>query len=60
MEYYSASKKDTLSTTLMNLEDIILMNQTQKDKCYMISLNMWNLSKAKLTETKNRMVVVWG
>jgi len=42
MEYYSAMKNEILpfATTWMNLEDIMLgeINQTQKDKYYMISL----------------------
>ena len=41
MEYYSALiKKEILMHTIpwMNLEDIMLINQSQKDKYYMIAV----------------------
>ena len=41
MEYYSAMKKDEImlfAATRMDLEIIIIISQTEKDKCHMISL----------------------
>ena len=48
MKYYSAIKKKEImpfSATWMGLEIIILseVNQTEKDKYYMIITYMWNL-----------------
>ena len=58
-------KKENLpfAATWKDLEGIMLreIRQTEKDKCYMISL-MCGIQKAKLTEIENRMVVIrgWG
>ena len=48
MEYYSAIKKNEimpLAATWVDLEIIILseVNQKEKDKYHVITLNMWNL-----------------
>ena len=48
MDYFSAiAKSEMLSFAAMwmNLENVMLSEISQKDKCYMISLNMWNLRK---------------
>ena len=48
VEYYSAIKKNEimpLAATWVDLEIIILseVNQKEKDKYHVITLNMWNL-----------------
>ena len=74
VEYYSAIKKNEimpLAATWVDLEIIILseVNQKEKDKYHVITLNMWNLkfdkwtylwNKNNLADIENRHVVATG
>lgn len=62
-EYYPATEKKEILpfvTTWMNPEGIMLseVSQTEKGKYELTCL--WNLKKAKITETESKMVVTRG
>ena len=65
MEYYSAIKKNEIlpsATTWMDLEGIMLseISQTEKDKCFMISLTCGILKKQQKMSLQNQRRDWWS